>query len=204
MKVEKFFNPISEENMYVVVRDDNTCLIVDPGDIYMTKVINYIKENNLDLVAILLTHAHFDHILGLEKVLKYKNVPIYIHELEKEWLYDPKLSLAYLIDNDFSLSKEANVITFTDKDNIFNFKVMHTPGHSIGSSCFYDENNKILISGDTIMKQSHGRIDFPTGDLQSLINSLREIIELPPDTNIYPGHGANTILANEKRLYKYY
>lgn len=204
MILEKFFNPINEQNMYVVVKDDKTCYIVDPGDLYMTKVINYIKENNLDLRAILLTHAHFDHILGLEKVLKYKEVPIYIHESEVEWLYNPELSLANLIGNNFSLNKQAVVIPFKDEDTICGFKILHTPGHTLGSSCFYNPDENILISGDTIMKNSHGRIDFPTGSLQDIINSLRRLIELPPETQVYSGHGGNTTIGQEKKHYKYY
>lgn len=204
MKIEKFFNPICEENMYIAINESNECYIIDPGDIYMTKVIDYIKENNLILKAILLTHGHFDHILGLEKVLKYKEVPIYISKIDKDYLYNPELSLANMIGNNFSLDRKYEVITFEDNDDLYEFKVISTPGHTTGSVCFYNESEKILISGDTILKSSYGRVDFPTGNMQDMVNSLRKLIELPDDVKIYPGHGPNTELKNEKRYYLYF
>lgn len=204
MKVEKFFNPICEENMYVIYLENKDCYIVDPGDIYMTKVINYIKENNLNLKAILLTHAHFDHIMGIEKVLDYKDVPVYVHKLEKSWLYTPKMSQSILIGKDFVLRDNVNIVEYEDNDKVFEFTVIHTPGHSFGSSCFYNKENNILISGDTILKNSYGRTDFPTGNYNDMIESLSKIVKLPEETTIYPGHGPNTILQQEKKYYKYY
>lgn len=204
MKIEKFFNPICEENMYIAINSNDECYIIDPGDIYMTKVIDYIKDNNLILKAILLTHGHFDHILGIEKVLKYKEVPIYISKIDKEYLYDPNLSLANMIGNKFSLDRKYEVLTINDDDTVYEFKVIATPGHTTGSVCFYNEEDKILISGDTILKSSYGRVDFPTGNMQDMVNSLRRLIKLPDDVKIYPGHGPNTELKNEKRYYLYF
>lgn len=204
MKVNKFFNPICEENMYVVSLEDNNCYIVDPGDIYMTKVLNYIKENNLILKAVLLTHGHFDHILGLQKVLDYKEVPVYISEIDKDYLYDPKKSLSYMIGNDFKLEGEHDIRVIKDGDKVYEFDVISTPGHTSGSVCFYNAENKVLLSGDTILYKSHGRVDFPTGNMNDMVSSIRKLINLPDDVTIYSGHGPTTILKDEKKYYKYY
>lgn len=202
MKVEKFINPIAEENMYVISKNSD-CYIVDPGDIYMSRVIEYIKENNLDLKGVLLTHGHFDHIMGLEKVMEYKEVPIYIPEKEIEYLYNPNLSLATMINSDFKLNKNHKVIGVNEGDKIFDFDIINTPGHTSGSICYYSPENKVLISGDTILKSSYGRVDLPTGSMEDMTNSLRKLIKLPDDVIIYSGHGGITSIGKEKRYYFY-
>jgi len=189
-------------NCYIIEKE-NTALIIDPGGDY-DHLKAHIEKSELDVEAILLTHAHFDHIGAVEPVRKDYNVELYMHELEKDWLTDPQLngSGRYMMDP---------VSTLIPPDHLLNegqhtvgsvqFKVLHTPGHSPGSISFYFEDSGILIAGDTLFHRSIGRTDLPFGNHESLIKSIQEkIFTLPEDTIVFPGHGPETTVKEEKEL----
>ena len=118
-------------------------------------------------------------------------------EEEKDFLYNSELSLSYNIFGD-SFKFKGEVQTVKEGDMIGDFKVIDTPGHTIGSKCFYDEKSKILISGDTLFRRSYGRYDLPTGDLNMLCNSLEKLSKLPEETVVYNGHTDETTIGEEK------
>ena len=215
MKIKKFLNDNAAQSNCYVVSYESDCYIIDPGDEKMEEAINYIKENNLNLRAILLTHGHWDHILGIPAVLEYKKVPIYISEGGYEFLFNPELSLLMWRDAEFKLNDDAQIITLKENDklgkdgkvsentgnNDFNFEIIETPGHSRGDICFYDRKNKILISGDTLFCGTYGRVDLPTSDPIAMGKSLKRLMALDSEIKVYPGHGFDTTIGEEKRYY---
>ena len=164
----------------------------------MSNIIKYIELKELNLQGILITHGHYDHIIGIPEIIKYKKVPVYIGYNDFDFLYDSTLSLSLWSDIDFKLSKNIDVIKLKEDDEIFGFKVIETPGHTHGGVCYYDATHKVLFSGDTIFKMSYGRTDLPTGNIKELVQTIKKIFELNPDVVVYPGHGGATTIRSEK------
>lgn len=204
MEIKLFYNKDNTSNTYLVKTKENY-YIIDPGSTNMEELIDYLNNNNIDLSAIILTHGHFDHINGIPDILKYKNVPIYIYEEEKEFLYNPRLSLLFWGDLDQNILdeslKNANIITLKEGDIIDAFEIIHTPGHTKGSICLYNKDENILISGDTMFKGSFGRTDLPTGNSRDMRDSFRKLFTLEHNTDVYPGHGDKTTILDEYRAY---
>lgn len=216
MEIRRFLNDNAAQSNCYVISYENDCYIVDPGEEKMTQVIDYIKENSLNLLAILLTHGHWDHILGIPSVLEYKKVPIYISEGGYEFLFNPELSLLAWREGEFELSSDAQIIILKENDKLgkngkvteenvnnglFNFEIIETPGHSRGDICYYDKVNKVLISGDTMFAGTYGRVDLPTSDPIQMGKSLKKLLALDEDVKVYPGHSFDTTIGVEKRYY---
>lgn len=176
---------------------DKEVVIIDPGD-DATRIESVIVENKLVPCAILLTHGHFDHILGCHYLKQRFKLPIYAHENEKEILLNPAYNLSYIVGSEVTVNcdgyfKDGDVLEFGD----LSFKVIHTPGHTPGSSCFLYGSN-ILFSGDTLFKDSYGRCDLPLGDEKQIFESIKnKLLVLPKSTKVYPGHGVPTTIADE-------
>ncbi len=202
MEIKLFINQRTQGNSYVVERNKK-CYIIDPGGFDMSKLIEYIEDNNFELEGILLTHGHYDHIIGIPEIIDYKDVPVYISEKDYNFLYDSSLSLSLWLDLDFKLSSRVKVEKIKEGDEIFGFEVIETPGHTHGGVCFYDKENKALMSGDTIFKFNHGRTDLPTGNMSDLRKSISKLMDLEGDTVVYPGHGGETTIKMEKEGYFY-
>lgn len=184
------------ENCYLL-QNNTQLLIMDPGD-DSEKIIQEIKETKKEPVAILLTHSHIDHILGLPELLKIYDVPVYLSEKEEHWLEDPYYNLSQFFGQPFSFHRK----TFPYEEHMtlgtFHFTTMKTPGHSIGGTTFYFKEDNMAIVGDTLFAGSIGRSDFPTGNGATLIKSIQEkLFSLPQDTKIYPGHGPSTTILKE-------
>ena len=202
MQVELFINQKTQGNSYLICRN-NDCCVVDPGGYDMSNIIKYIESSKLNLKGILITHGHYDHIIGIPEIIKYRKVPVYIGYNDFDFLYDSTLSLSLWSDMDFKLSKNIEVIKLRENDEIFGFRVIETPGHTHGSVCYYNIEDKILFSGDTIFKMSYGRTDLPTGNIKELEQTIKKIFELNPDVVVYPGHGGATTIKAEKAQYLY-
>ena len=187
-------------NCYVISKGE-LALIVDPGG-DADQIINYIKGTDLNVQAILLTHAHYDHIGGLEDLRGKLNVDTYIHELEQSWLGDPLLNGSHkLIGHEITASvAENNLKEGEMRVGGFTFTVLHTPGHSPGSVSFLFEETKQAFSGDVLFNQGIGRTDLLGGDLQTIEHSIKEkLYKLDDAYRIYPGHGPSTTIGFEKR-----
>ena len=206
MKIERF--NIGDDyvcNMYIVGEEGEPCIVVDPGADPNNFIEKYVrKHHNGQIAGFLLTHGHYDHIEGLR--LCTMQAPVYVHLLEEEFLVEPayNLSLDFL---DHLYIRGLKTKLFIDKDvlNIGNYeiKVIHTPFHTRGSSCFYFEKERVLFSGDTLFHLSIGRTDLITGSNKTVESSLQKLVVLPPETKVYPGHGPATTIGDELRLNPY-
>jgi glyoxylase-like metal-dependent hydrolase (beta-lactamase superfamily II) len=183
----------------IIYSKNNKCIIFDPGD-EGEKIANYIKENALDPLYILNTHGHFDHVGAVKYLQETFNNPFYIHRDDSYLL---KGSFESFLFGMIRIEVPAN-INFLNDNEFFQledeeFLVIHTPGHTKGSVCFYNSTSNILISGDTLFYMSIGRTDLPGGDYNSLITSVKKrLFTLPDNTKVYPGHNGETTLGFEK------
>lgn len=179
--------------------DDMSSFIIDPGcDFYV--IDHAINERGFKVKGILLTHAHFDHIMALKAIKDITGAPLYIHEDEKQMLSDPEMNMisrygdpANCIEADVLL-KDMDVIKLNNND----VTVMHTPGHTPGSCCYIAGG--IMFSGDTIFYENIGRYDFIGGSYKTLRASLQRLASLERDYRILPGHGTSTTLSHEKQF----
>ena len=163
------------------------------------KISTFINENNITIKAILLTHGHYDHIISVDTMKNLTSAVVCSHELEKQVLENPDLNISTRIGLKLTITPDR---LFNDGD-VFRFgnaalKVLHTPGHTPGGVCYYDEENGYLFSGDTLFKESIGRTDFLLGNFQVLLKSISEkLFTLPDSTQVYPGHGSSTTIKHE-------
>ena len=190
-----------QTNCYVVSNSEKHCLIVDPGG-DGDKLIGELKKLNMKPVAILLTHAHFDHIGAVDQVRDAYEIPVYIHTAEKKWLMDPaKNGSGKYAEIPSIVVKEADVLIQQESKldiGSFSCQVFHTPGHSPGSVTFYFKDDEFALVGDTLFQNSVGRTDLPGGNEAELLKSIHsKLLSLPETTIIYPGHGAATTIEDE-------
>ena len=193
-----------EENTYLIINDKKQCWIVDPG-MYgpqeVAKLTAYIAGKQLQPQAIVNTHAHIDHILGIPALKELYNIPFGMHELEVPVLRMAETSAAvfgFEFKNvprpDFFIKDNEPLTLGEDTVDVF-----HTPGHSTGSISFYYPKGNWVISGDVLFSDSIGRTDLPGGNFDTLIHSVKtKLLTLPPDTKVLPGHGPETFIRQEK------
>lgn len=160
-------------------------------------ILAFLNEKRVELKYIFLTHAHFDHIGALTEVKSATGAQIVIHCDEEQYLNDTSLNLSYVplpaVKADIKVS-DGDIIKFADVE----IKVIHTPGHTMGGVCYLFD--KTLVSGDTLFCGSIGRYDFPMGDFNTEINSIKEkLMTLADDITVYPGHGPSTTIGNERK-----
>ncbi|BAC13872.1 MBL fold metallo-hydrolase [Oceanobacillus iheyensis] len=190
---------IVQANCYILKKGTNG-IIVDPGG-DAELILSIIKEHHLDINAILLTHAHFDHIGALEKIRQKTNAPVYLHQAEHEWLSDPNLNGSHKLIGESILATPADFSVDEGGLTIgeFSMQVYHTPGHSPGSVSYIFPDQKIVISGDVLFQRGIGRTDLPGGDLAILEHSIREkLYQLPGEYQVLSGHGGITTIKEEK------
>lgn len=202
MKIGKFVLGPVGTNCYIVINEKSSeCLIVDPASC-PPEFVSYIRNAGLAVKAVLLTHGHFDHIMGLDVLLREFPVPVYAYEAEKDLLENAQLNA--------SLSMYGQGYTFsgaeyvTNRQNIkaagITLQVIYTPGHTSGGCCYYIPDENVLFSGDTLFHGSVGRTDLPTGSMGQLVNSIRDrLFVLPDETKVYPGHMEETTIGYEKK-----
>ncbi len=184
--------------------------VVDPGG-SAEKIIEVIKEKNLNLQSIWLTHSHFDHCGGVYTLKeKFNDIKLFGHSLEKN-MREGVLDIMKMFNIvDKSCKNCPNPDIFLE-DNLEltlgdeKFITLFTPGHSLGGCSFYNENNKMLLSGDTLFAGTIGRTDLLGGNQKTILRSIKEkLFTLPNDTIVYPGHGENTSIQIEKTTNQYF
>jgi glyoxylase-like metal-dependent hydrolase (beta-lactamase superfamily II) len=201
IKVNCFVVGAVQTNFYFLYREGSPDTIVfDPADLG-DRLYEELDKRGLKVKAIFLTHAHFDHIMGLEALKEKTGAPVYACIHEKNVCESEMLNASMDFGHPLTVSpdhylEDNEEITVAD----ITLKVLHTPGHTEGSCGYYIEDGHILISGDTLFQGSVGRSDFPTGDSQTLLDSIRtRLYTLPDDTTVFSGHGAETTIGYEKK-----
>jgi len=183
-------------NCYIVGdRKDKSALLIDPGG-EPARIKDALKESELNLKFIINTHGHGDHILGNS----YFDVPVYIHRLDKDFLTDPGKNLSGMFGLFLKTSKAARLLEDGEKvllDNL-EFDIIHTPGHTPGGISI--KLDGVVFTGDTLFAGGIGRTDLPEGNEGLLFKSIKErLFALDDDTIIYPGHGPESTIGEEKR-----
>ncbi|MDE5778940.1 MAG: MBL fold metallo-hydrolase [Lachnospiraceae bacterium] len=188
-------------NCYILVNHDmDECVVFDPAD-----EVDVLKEifdtPSFKLQAIFLTHGHYDHIGAVKALREAYGVPVYASkEEDAEVLGNLEVNLSAMFGNAVTLQAD-EVLRDSEELEIIGTKIkcILTPGHTAGGMCYYIEELKSLIAGDTLFAGSVGRTDFPTGNGAKLINSIHEkLFILPDDTKVFPGHMDATTIGYEK------
>ena len=202
MKIENFVLGPVGTNCYIVINEGTKeCFLVDMAAC-PPELVSHIKNSGLTVKAVLLTHGHFDHIMGLDRFLEEFPAPVYACAAEKELLESPQLnSSSGMLGQPYTFHG-AQYVKDGDLLEIAGMKiqVLQTPGHTIGGCCYYIADEQTLFSGDTLFRASIGRTDLPTGSMGALVRSVTEkILVLPDETRVYPGHMEETTVGYEKK-----
>ncbi|WP_085991907.1 MBL fold metallo-hydrolase [Oceanobacillus senegalensis] len=187
-------------NCYILF-NDSEAIIIDPGG-EPNKIIEVINKKEAEVKAILLTHAHFDHIGAVGYLRDFYQVDVYVHKEEQSWLGDSQLNgSSAFIGQEIVTNKAEHELTPGKLEiSSFSLKVIHTPGHSPGSVSFVIAEESIVVGGDVLFREGIGRTDLPGGSMSQLENSIRKYFyTLDDDFIVYPGHGPETLIGYEKR-----
>lgn len=210
MKTLKHLNQIARENSYIL-ENDKAFIVIDPGS-DTDAIIEKIKETDKPVAAILLTHTHYDHIMGVDMLREaFNNPKVYVSKNEAPWLGQPQYNLSGLSrhsDIDDVIISPADIL-FEDYAEYhisdFNFKVVPTPGHSFGGVSFIFDQDEIVFSGDALFKETVGRTDLPTSNFDDLISGIKTNLFTPPNHyTVCPGHGMSTTIGHEKNFNPYF
>ena len=180
--------------------------LIDPGA-QGEQLLAWIREQGYVIEKILLTHGHFDHIGALEVLGGREGIPVWIHEAGAAWLTDPVLNLSAQFRRKITfqganLFRDDTVFVLAGNPE-YALRVIHTPGHTPDSVLFYDEKHELAFTGDTIFQGGRGNDSFPGGDGDLLTESiLDQVLTLPGETKLYPGHGNPTTVDAERRWYR--
>lgn len=201
MKLLTVNSPFMDVNTYLL-ESDKGVIIIDPAQIN-DEIKQFIIENNGKEIALLLTHSHFDHIMGAAEVKRLSGCKVYVGAADAEGLVNPELNLSERFCIDCEIVEGDFLLNDNDEINIgdITVKVMITPGHSKGSACFIVGD--WMFSGDTLFRMSVGRTDFVGGDKGEQIATLKRLCAINGDYDVYPGHGPATRLSFEKMYNPY-
>lgn len=206
MKIKTLILGDLHTNVYVVFDEEfKDAVVIDPAD-EEDKIIQFIDENNLKLKGVLITHGHYDHFRAVNKIKNIYGVPVFASKEESESMENPNINLSIrfagtpISAKSDEIIDDGDIIEFSD----LVFRCIKVPGHSIGSICFYNEENNVLFSGDTLFASAVGRTDFYEGPQQTLITQIKSrLMCLPKETKVYPGHGLRTTIEYENRANPY-
>lgn len=197
-----------QTNCYVLRSSDTDtdCLIIDPG-FNSEELVKFLQQESLTPKKILLTHGHCDHIAGIGLVREtFGNIPVSISENDATMLTSGRENLSMHMGSLIRFDPADETISHGDVIEMGQLKLqaLATPGHTPGGMSFYDSQDKLVFCGDTLFAGSVGRVDFPGGDMNVLLQSIRQqLFTLPDDTKVYTGHGPTTTIGTEKQTNPY-
>ena len=202
MKIEQFtFGPFGT-NTYVLVDEEGKVLLIDPACFYeqerqlLYQTISRLHQPDQPL-TIVATHGHLDHLWGAKWATETWHTPVRMHEAD--------IPMAQAMQQQYDLfgvrmkAERFQIKEFRSQNSDFRFQIIHTPGHTQGSVCLYFQEERKLFSGDTLFRCGYGRTDLPGGNYGQLISSLEQLMTLPPETEVFPGHGESTTIGYERR-----
>ncbi len=196
----KAFNPPMVASNSYIIKDikSGEAAVIDAG-LFNNRFESLIRSMNIErLKYIILTHGHFDHIMGVRKLQKVFGGEIVIHEADADCLSDSKKNLAGVLgfacppfECDMTVS-DGDILTLGEEK----IEVISTPGHTVGSVCY--KTDKYIFSGDTLFNRGIGRTDFPGGSMEEILNSIKKLYALEGDYRVFPGHGGESTLSFER------
>ena len=202
MKIEQFtFGPFGT-NTYVLVDEEGKVLLIDPACFYeqerqlLYQTISRLHRPDQPL-TIVATHGHLDHLWGAKWATETWHTPVLMHEAD--------IPMAQAMQQQYDLfgvglkAERFEIEEFRSQNSEFRFQIIHTPGHTQGSVCLYFPEERKLFSGDTLFRCGYGRTDLPGGNYGQLISSLEQLMTLPSETEVFPGHGESTTIGYERR-----
>lgn len=193
-------------NVYIIYDDETKdAVVIDPAG-EPEKISSFIEEHQLQLMGMLVTHGHYDHIQAIDALREEYGVPVFASKEEETLMEDPNKNLSLLfsgksvaVRND-ELVADGDILMFGDIE----FRCITVPGHSPESICYYEKEHGLLFSGDTLFPSAIGRTDFYEGPPNTLIYAIKEkLLCLPDDTKVYSGHGIRTTIGYEKKANMY-
>ena len=204
MEIKTFYcNPLRECS-YVAWDETGECVIIDPGfygERELQRLRDFVKEKELKPVKILLTHGHFDHVLGLEDVAREWHLDAWLHPADREQIvrsgeWCAQLGLAYHpFTGTWHDLADGDTVSFGHSQ----LKVLATPGHTEGGVCFLCGKEGVVFTGDTLFCGTYGRTDFPGGSQKAIFSSIRDVLfKLPAETRVFPGHEQSTTIGKEQ------
>lgn len=204
--VERLILGMVETNCYLLEnRELHQAVVIDPAD-DAEEIRAVLQEKDLELVAVMLTHGHFDHGLAAAELSKSSHAPIYANEAEKELLADPYMTASFMAPRvRYTLAPE-KLIRGGQELTLAGIRicVLDTPGHTIGGTSYYLPDYQVVFTGDTLFCGGVGRTDLPTGNEKRLIKSILEVLlELPDGTMVLPGHGGSSTIELERKYNPY-
>ncbi len=194
--------PVQANNYLVVDEVSKEAILIDCSD-YVEEIIDYVKKNNLKVKYILLTHGHFDHVLGINRMNEVLGAKVYVHEGDKEQVVNTRAVMTMFGLPTEGVENPKITATLSDAGELTLgnqvIKVIETPGHTPGGVCYLIGD--CLFSGDTLFHGTIGRTDLPGGSFQQIKHSVKDILfALDENIKVYPGHGEPTSIGYEKKF----
>lgn len=210
MNIRRFACNMLEENCYVVSDDTGDCVIIDCGAYYDNEraaIVNYIRDNQLNPVHLLVTHGHLDHNFGNNTIYDEFGLKPEASEMDDNLMRalgrQAEVMYSMRLNYDFPEVGKHLTANETITFGTHKLRVLTTPGHSRGSICFVCDAEKVVFTGDTLFRMSVGRTDFEGGSTQQIIDSLHRLAKLPDDMVVLPGHGPQSTIGDEKKFNPY-
>lgn len=204
MEINRLTVGILSTNCYIIITSNNGAIVIDPGSDSET-ILQFLAEKQATLKAILFTHGHFDHVSAVHPLKQSSDAPTYIHADDNELLLDPAKSMSAFYTDFKGFTSFAADVLLQNNDTItvddVTLTLLHTPGHTKGSSVFLVED--LMFAGDTIFFGGIGRTDLYGGDMVAMQSSLAKLSALDGDYTVLPGHGKTTYLSHERRTNPY-